>query len=214
MDVLSFFGGVWTSIIFGVLAIAMVISCGLDRNEYAEGPKWWVTLCIVLALCVLWYSDGWSFSSLWQGDTARRFWANVGIYLAVGLGYSLLEFALDVRRSARYWAEEWNKFKRAHPKNTENLAIEFASKWPTFTKHYDRRIIGIDINSLHDGVEPKINRQQLAESIGVWTLFWPFYAISLVLGDLLTEVFRVIADVLAKLSGRLVRAAFKDVFKA
>jgi hypothetical protein len=61
--------------------------------------------------------------------------------------------------------------------------------------------------------EPLIDKLELAESIGVWTFFWPAYAVSLVIGDLLTEVFNVIAEFLVKISGRFVRFSFADVFK-
>ena len=59
---------------------------------------------------------------------------------------------------------------------------------------------------------PVINRKELAEFIGCWMLFWPAYAVSLLLGDLLTEVCSRLADLLTVLSGRLVRRAFSKVF--
>lgn len=213
MEILSFFGGVWASIIFGVFAIAMVVSCSFDRSEYVESPKWWTFSLFVVVFGVFFLPRDWAFSWLWQGDTARRLWGNIGIYLGIGLCYSILEFALDVRRSARFWAEQWAGFKSTRTTETR-LVSDFISSRTSYGdgKYYHKRIIGVQGSGTV--IEPKINRQQLAESIGVWTMFWPFYAISLIVGDLLTEVFRVLADMLVGLSGRFVRAAFKDVFKA
>lgn len=63
------------------------------------------------------------------------------------------------------------------------------------------------------GIEPKVNRKQLAESIGCWTIFWPFYAVSLIIGDLLNEFFHFLADMLVRLSSGYVRRTFANVFK-
>jgi hypothetical protein len=93
---------------------------------------------------------------------------------------------------------------------TTNLVTEFLH-WRNAVSYL--RIIGIEATADGTNIEPKINRQQLAESIGCWTIFWPFYALSLIFGDLLNEVFRIIADLVANISGRFVRMAFKDVFK-
>lgn len=60
---------------------------------------------------------------------------------------------------------------------------------------------------------PQVNRIKLAEHISAWTFFWPFYLVSLVVGDLLVEVFRSIADFISRISGRLVRLSFANVFK-
>lgn len=62
-------------------------------------------------------------------------------------------------------------------------------------------------------VGPTINRGRLASFIGAWTFLWPAYAISLILGDFVVEVFRVIGDVFSKLGGRFVRVTFDGVFK-
>ena len=60
---------------------------------------------------------------------------------------------------------------------------------------------------------PQVNRSKLAEHIGAWTFFWPFYLVSLIVGDLLIEVFRSIANFISRISGRLVRISFANVFK-
>lgn len=62
-------------------------------------------------------------------------------------------------------------------------------------------------------VEPVINRSRLASFIGCWTFLWPAYAVSLILGDFLVEVFRVIGDFFSKIGGRFVKLTFADTFK-
>ena len=52
----------------------------------------------------------------------------------------------------------------------------------------------------------------LSQAIGCWTLFWPAYALSLALGDLLTELWQRMADVLTAISARFVSNTFHKAF--
>lgn len=62
-------------------------------------------------------------------------------------------------------------------------------------------------------VQPVVNRGRLASFIGAWTFLWPAYAVSLILGDFVVEVFRTIGDVFSKIGGRFVRMTFSNTFK-
>jgi hypothetical protein len=79
---------------------------------------------------------------------------------------------------------------------------------------YDNRIVGLVLPT-NEAVtpEPKISKLELAEHAGAWTLFWPFYLASLVLGDLLTELFDMFAALMVRISSRFVKLTFADVFK-
>jgi hypothetical protein len=203
MEIFGFVISVWAAIIIGLFFIAMIIGCTLDRRS-AESPKWWITAVAII------FFTAWQWDNLtWRGLLDATMWKYIGAYLLIGVGYSLIEFLLDVRRSARYWSYEWEEWKK-HFKKIDTGTQDFIER---YTRFNPRRIIGVEATQDGTGVQPKIDRQQLAESIGCWTIFWPFYAISLIIGDLLDEVFRVIADVIAKVSGRFVRMVFKDVFK-
>lgn len=58
-----------------------------------------------------------------------------------------------------------------------------------------------------------VNKGLVAMNVGPWVMFWPFYLLSLVVGDLLAEMFSTFADYLSTIGGKYVRAVFKDVFK-
>lgn len=73
--------------------------------------------------------------------------------------------------------------------------------------------ISLELNETTFEVQPAVNRARLASFIGAWTFLWPAYAVSLVLGDFLVEVFRVVGDIFSKIGGRFVRFTFADVFK-
>lgn len=217
MDFLNFAGfavSVWGAIIIGLFFIAMVIGCTFDRH-FHESPKWWILFIGIVSFVI------WQWPNLsWRGFLSRDLWNGVGLYLLVGLLYSIIEFALEVRRSARYWSTAWSKFKNngnnsydSSIPSTKDAIVRGFIRSHAQGYNYDQRIIGIDVNETTKEIEPKVNRTQLAESIGCWTFFWPFYAISLIIGDLVTEIFRLVADFVASISGRAVRAAFSNVFK-
>ena len=205
---MEFFGFVintWAAIIMGLFFIAMVIGCTFDRH-HRESPKWWI-LAIAVLTVVAWQWSNWTFS--WGMLFSATIWVPIGYYLAIGLGYSVIEFLLEVRRSARYWSNAWSAYilRERAESPIGQINTGFLERYGLYSK----RIIGISKTA--SGIEPKINRSMLASSIGCWTFFWPFYLVSLIVGDLFTEIFNIAADFLASISGRFVRMAFKNVFK-
>lgn len=203
---LGFVAGVWASIFIGVFFIAMIIGVSFDRHG-RESAKWWILFFGVIGFCI-WKWDDINWQTFWQRDL----WVGIGIYLAIGLGYSVLEFMLEVRRSARKWSERWKMYKKhSDPKiPQETLANTFVAN-----RKHDYELIQAERNpdpTATNLVVPRVSRAKLASFIGAWTFFWPFYAISLIIGDLVFEICRIVADVLTNISGRFVRAMFKDVF--
>lgn len=231
MDILSFFGSVWLAIIAGFFIIAMVVGCTFDRRQN-ESPKWWIFFIGLAAYTIYSWSTGYRFS--WESFWAADLWRAIGIYLAIGLGYSVLEFLLDVRRSVRYWKAKWTAHRAYQDGKSKKLGwqpedekvmvkvsrpdpTDIATDFVSTASRSTGRIIGVAINpdakGSDDLIVPKIDRGELAEHIGAWTIFWPFYAVSLIIGDLVMEISRVLAGVFAKIAGRFVRMSFSNVFK-
>jgi hypothetical protein len=114
----------------------------------------------------------------------------------------------DLIREARERGAEWGAFQTA-----VDAIKSFITNSCFRAQCQEDRIIGTVLGADKLSVEPKINRGELTEHVGAWTFLWPAYALSLIFGDLLTEFFRVVADVMVNLSGRIVKVAFRDVFK-
>ncbi|WP_407305826.1 hypothetical protein [Acinetobacter sp.] len=215
MEFLGFALSVWAALILGVFIIAMIIGVTFDRHG-AESPKWWIFVIGLITFAV-WYWKNSPNGFEWHGIVTAfmSILVPVLIYLAIGLAYSVLEFMLEVRRSARKWADLWKSYKASHrddfTKSPETAANSFVSH---NSRSYDRLIV-VDRNPDEKSanyVVPRVNRGRLASFIGAWTFFWPFYAISLIIGDLFAEIFRIIANFFVHMSGRFVRVMFKDVF--
>lgn len=209
MNFLGFTLSVWAAIAFGIFFLAMVLACTADRN-HKEGPKW-VFLLIGIAAVTFWQWDSLS----WGFFVSAAFWKPFGIYLLIGLAYSFAEFFFQLRREARDWSKRWKRFKdqpnrgqEQGNRNLEAIFVEEAKK----EYRYETALVQVGLDG-KGNIAPTVNRKELAEAIGCWTLFWPAYAVSLVLGDFLTELCRGFANLVAMLSTGLVRRMFAKTFE-
>ena len=185
----------------GILFIALVIGVSFDRSSNLDAPKWWI-LIIGGVIGTLAFWNNWSFSGVKDAVTSWSFWTPVLYYIGLGLLYSILEFTLAVRRAARKFAGLWKSF-----------VIRKEGTVDQFIYTYSHVHQLIQLENVNGAPDPKIDREELAASVGAWTTFWPAYFVSLIFGDLLTELFRAFSSFLVSISGRFVRMAFKDVFK-
>jgi len=169
---------------------------------------------------------------------SAAFWTPVAIFLGLGLVYSLVEFLFDIRRSAKFYAAEWAEYLKktvdiggsnetvritisdlltqARAGSDNKRLIEYAQRvLGEFRQRYSfkNRIVGLEYDEKLFEMNPKVNKAELVDFITAWTLLWPFYLVSLILGDLLTEVFNAIGEFFVKLTGQFVKVTFKDVFK-
>lgn len=221
--------------------LGLVIATAFDRSSpdrgSLEAPKWWI-LAIGIGVAIAYFWGSFTIASAWETVKTWEFWQPVVIFLGLGLAYSILEFALHVRRVARHVGIRWEQYLSGTESisNTVHIprrlliselrsqggayqysqqALEVLRKF--LDKSYGNResdeLIELKLDSTLVDFEPRVKREELAEHVGVWTLFWPAYAASLILGDLLTEIFRTLANVLASISGRAVKAAFSGLFK-
>lgn len=216
-------------VFFGGFFILLVIGASFDRKGQ-ESFKWWVFLIAVTMLFV-WEWSSWSFTSLWDSVRTFDFWKPFFVYLGIGLLYCFVEFTLEVRRIAKEYAAQWESFlgRSIRIERRESMTLREAlatiddesatASANNAISHFicECRIgrysfVGIEANSA-GRPEPKINKAKLSESVGAWTFFWPFYLVSLIIGDLLSEVWNMISSFIVQISGRFVKMAFKDVFK-
>lgn len=241
MDFLGFTLSVWSAIALGVFFIAMVVACTADRR-HREGPKWAVLGIGAIAFVAWhWWGDtGFSWRSFFGSGfwKAAGFYLGLGVaYSALEFWFQIRR---EAREWAKAWEgfkkNEADERERARRSESEPLSAAYSRSAPPRPRHedqpepsieerfankaaggYGRRYgshnltdIALDANK---SLVPVVNKQELAEAIGCWTVFWPAYAVSLALGDLLTELCRRLADVFAALSGRFVRRSFAKVFR-
>lgn len=219
MDFLGFTLSVWAALAFGVFFIAMVIGCTLDRHNRSDGFKWFVFIVGLIALAG-WHWSEWSWKQLFSAEV----WKPVLIYLAIGLVYSVLEFFVKVRKEAKAWRVAWEDYKKLdalpigeqpNHRVERNVHKSLEARFCTSNHRLpSNRITDVKCVSIDgkDTVVPVVIRGSLTAEISCWTLFWPAYAFSLILGDLLYEFFQKIADIIVALSSGIVRRMFSKVF--
>lgn len=99
--------GILELVFLGIFFILMIIGTSLDRTG-VESPKWYILLIGIIALVAYTWGD-FTFKGLLDSVLTLSFWAPVGIYLLVGLTYSVIEFVFEVRRRAEYFKAAWTK---------------------------------------------------------------------------------------------------------
>ena len=114
---------------------------------------------------------------------------------------ALLQRAQELKSLGVETEESYYVFREA-----ERMLREFRGQY-----RFRNRIVQLSTEGLKP--EPEINKVELAEHIAGWTIFWPFYAVALVIGDILAEFWNVVAEFFTTFAGRFVRFSFADVFK-
>ena len=240
MVLLGFTLGLFEIVFFSGFFLLLLVGISFDRQG-REDPKWYV-FGIGMAALAAWFWKDWTFFGLFVTIRTWAFWEPMLAYLAAGIVYSILEFVLNIRRSARNYKTAWEyalgqplalirddrtvsggrtkevitlKEALARAVVGEDAAAIDAAKEAVsrFVDRNSSRNVIVELSLVEGTPEPRINKIQLSEHIGAWTFFWPFYMISLVIGDLLTEIFNQLSEFFVSLSGRFVRMSFKDVFK-
>ena len=222
------------------LIILMCSAVAFDRRRQSYW-RWPVLLLLV--------GTGITFSGLtfdektWK-DTLFGLFDNstlitgVGVYLGLGILYSVAEFAMTVRRTAVRLKEAWTTHIAGHETvgDTPSTRVSMqrremyddADKNGTESKYVDtvrsmntnfvnqnwfyREVITIEANRDTLKVEPIVNRRRLPAAVGDWVTFWPFFLLNFLLYDLLSEMWNAIATFLATYGQRFVKAVFTDVF--
>jgi hypothetical protein len=203
----------------GVFFLLLIIGAALDRRGESS-PKWWVTGIGGVVIAAYFWKD-FTLATLWADVQTFAFWKPFALYLIAGVLYSVVEFALNVKRARTFLGDAWSsalKSAESKLKVDELTDAEATGRKQAFVARFlgdNRRAHEIVAVTSNDGltIEPVVNKKVLADHISAWTLFWPFYLIALVVGDLFVEIFNLIAELFHSLSARIVKLSFGNLFK-
>lgn len=204
-----------------VMALWVIIGTAYDRSDNTSAAMWiGVIGAIIVTLAIMGLAPAVAMV------TSAAFWQNVLVYLGIGLAYSwAVEFFFAVRKASKNYSALW----ASHVKDSKELRHYFnnsADATPAMLQsakdsvdrfvsynHRSGRLISIATAENGLSIEPRTNRRELVSSISAWTLLWPAYAVSLIIGDLFKQLIELIVDMTSKLSTGFVRWAFRDTFK-
>lgn len=215
--------GVWTSVfMFLGLFIWLIVGTAYDRTKNSSAAMW---MGFVVVLGLVGVAVG-SLDAAIKLVTDTGVWLSIAGYLGIGLLYSwLIEFPFAARRASKKWREVWESFLSQNrevkaalkdPGGSTALELEEAKgRIRSFVhQHFDRREL-ISVIQGESGTEvlPKVNRRVMVDNVTAWSILWPAYAVSLLVGDLFTQIVESLVDLMSNLSGRFVKWAFADTFK-
>lgn len=204
-----------------VMALWVIVGTAYDRSDNTSAAMWVGVICsIIVTVAIMGLAPAFSMV------TSAVFWKNVLVYLGIGLAYSwAVEFFFAVRRASKSYSALWINYVNgssnlknyfANPSNAtpdmKQSAKDSVERFVSFNS-LNGKLITISTTETGLSVEPRTNHQKLVSSITAWTLLWPAYAISLIVGDLFKQLIEIIVDLTSKLSTGFVRWAFRDTFK-
>lgn len=222
------------------LVILMCSAVALDRRRQSYWR--WPALMLMVGAGITF--SGISFDEKTWKDTLfglfdnRAIISGVGVYLGLGILYSVAEFAATVRRTAVRLKEAWTShiagretvgdtpstrtsmqrrelYDDVQKNGAESKYVDTVRAMNTnFVNQnaFYREVITIEADRDTLKVEPIVNRGRLPAAVGDWVTFWPFFLLNFLLYDLLSEVWNAIATFLATYGQRFVKAVFADVF--
>jgi len=194
-------------------SLLLCVLCGIaynDRDNLRSSP-------VMKSITLVAFAGFFMFSLVSRDFTIKEAFSYVisaeglsiiGTYVVIGLAYSFLEFLMNARRMRGKFSQFWENFV-AGEFSFRQVSVDGVNK-------QNGRIFYIkNLDFINEFTKPVIetNRAALAGWIWTWTVLWPFYAVSLILGDMLKMVFDIIADVFVKFSKYITSYMFKDVFK-
>lgn len=219
----------------------MAVATFVDRADCHDepGPKWAV-MFIGLAALMYFTKHLWTFDSLMEFLLSKEFWIPFAKYLGLGVAYAIVEFVFAIRTSkrqlkdawSRHLAEELNYQPRRDLKGfngtvlslyktesldftEDNAHIEYWAKRrrEDFVSSTNSKLLAVRVIVDSKQVIPTINKSYVYNNLFVWIIFWPFYAVSLILGRFLTDVLTGLSKVFVRIGDQIVKIAFKDMFR-
>jgi hypothetical protein len=223
MTIFGFVFGLLELAFLSIFILAMIIGTVADRNSRSE-VKWIVLVLGAIALVVGTWGD-WTFASVGSFLVSKEFWLPVAKYLGLGVVYALVEFLIELRRTANAFKTKWENFlsptqadllksaeTKVHGSQQHLDALEILNRF--ITRHSaGHGLVGVVIDQESVTLVPKIYQKRLVDNVAVWTLFWPFYAVSLVFNNFIQEVFEVLGRIFRAVGEFFLKYSFKNVFK-
>lgn len=189
--------------------LIMIGTCTFDRRGHEQG-KWW-TIFIGFIVAAGWYWSEWTFKGVKDSLLSLSFWIPVLYFIGIGFVYAIFEFVLEVYRSAGKYRTDWEDYKKRNSPGATKRDY-FSNIYLQNLRYNKSAIVKLELSDNGGELTPRVDRAELAASIGAWSTFWPFYLLSLITGDLFTWIYERLAEAFAWVSGRFVKNVFKNVF--
>lgn len=181
--------------IYTVIFLFILFDIASDR-EGRKSNKWFLFMGFTVLYVGFNFNDiSWSTtaSTLFTKDTLLH----VLTYLCIGVVYSVIEFRNVVKESADLFL----KYAK-NPSNRDSVKLlRFSHLFMVVSQVADEK------------PTPFINKSSLVDNITVWTLFWPLYAINMIIGKFLNNIFEIISEFIIANTKNFVAKTFNKAFE-
>jgi hypothetical protein len=226
MDLIPFILGlsIVPAIMFWSVLFALVFSTSIERSaNYGSASvsgstsgRWFIFFASIGLTGIYISTTGGSIPGTLINLKNNVLWVPLFTYIGIGLLYSLLEFLLDTRKAAKHFSAEWHKFNSANNDVILSRCIQgfLAAQDQSNNYNYNRnnRIITLTANSDYTVISPIVNPDVLSFHIAAWTLFWPFFLLAMLIGDVILKSFKYTSALIIKISASWVKSLFKNAF--
>lgn len=215
----------WITLLVPLIAMGVFLQIGKEKDS----PSGWAIALLFVVLVVLGFwsipADA-SFAAIANSIFSWGTVKTVLYYILLGLGYFFVEWLFVTRKESRKIAQSWRdfeekRFKHDYRKENEFFALT-AKEYVGFAKKPFLSILEVgyvkpppvelregeifppltaDTSTGGADLDVNLNKKSLLYWGTSWVIYWPIYAVLLIVGDLLKELMRAFIDLVhAKLA--------------
>lgn len=203
----------------------------------ASDSQWWSATTVVFMVALIGHIFGWPnmvanlTNPIWLGNALQYF---IG-YAIVGLLFSFLKWKVLATKAATSFREyiknidfyQRAKAARPKPRNFEGKELPYseaptpeeilevrksaAYEWFRSSYALSNRLIDVKTADDASGWVTQYEKLRLTGCVTAWALYWPFYAILLVLDDFIRHIFTWFVERFGKMFQRMADASFSDI---
>lgn len=231
-----------------MMALALVCLCIAVYEDRRGHPNTkWISFVLITIFGLAIYWDHWTFKTLYQDFvtmiSSPQTYINIGIYVGIGLVYSIgYEFFAITRSTRQNVKERWDELLKAESitssdfsdegielthrlvvnprellskRNEDLTSREFLIKKSILKEFAMRRCTKFFKFTVDadNEIQTSINKSELSSFVGATATFWPFYLVVSLVGDFIIGFFEHISNMFVNIAGRFIKNYFSSIFK-
>lgn len=181
-----------------VVGIVLLLLLAGDRKLWAWG--------IVGAIAAYFLYNGWSGAVEWATTPGALLSASIwlGGFLGIGFGFSFVKWYFFNRKVARRFAAHLKTCKVTD----RHEQSEMLSRFNGYAGY--KGLLKVIAKS-DGGYDTDYDTWSLSSYVASWTVFWPLYALLILVEDFLKELFDALTRMFGQVYRRISSAAFNDI---
>lgn len=173
--------------------------------------KWFAGAAVTVVIAKQWYASGGTFA------TFDYTWLLT--YAAAGIVYAIVQTFVSLVKQERsirsMWKDRTSWWSDVSPTTDVDNEMRNAVREICMI-HSSHLLVNLTLppHGVRRDTKPEValNRGRVVSRMTSWTVFWPLFIITNLIGDLVTELWEVVTTLFAKAFGRFVKRLFSNTF--